>query len=396
MTTNVLPASISRTRAAGAPAPLVNGDPRPVALWLFTLYAMLLAMIALGGATRLTGSGLSIMAWQPVTGILPPLSHAAWEHEFALYRQIPQYHLLHQGFGLAGFQQIFWLEWIHRFSGRLIGAVLFAPLVVFAWRGAIGRRLILRLAALFVLGGLQGAIGWFMVASGFDPDSTAVAPTRLVLHLCFAFALDAAILWTALTVREPIAAVLPRSRGALWTRRLAGTSCLMIALTVVAGGLTAGTHAGFVYNSFPDMDGHLLPPHYARLIPFWRNLTQNLAAVQFDHRVLATLTALAIGATLLVGLRTRLGKPAHDALMLLGWAVLAQYALGVTTLLLVVPVWAGTIHQTFAAVLLGMALVVLHRLRGAAGPRAAARHIQSTRPPSPCPASSRTASEFSV
>ena len=357
------------------PVVLALKHPERVSLWLFVLCGMLLVMVALGGATRLTGSGLSIMAWQPVTGILPPLSHAAWEHDFALYKQIPQYRIEHQGMGLSGFQRIFWLEWIHRFSGRMIGLELLVPLVIFAWQRALSRRLLVRLALLFVLGGMQGAIGWFMVSSGFDPDSTAVAPTRLVLHLCFALALYAAILWTALQVRTPRPAAIAPSLGALWTRRLSGLTCVMIAATVVAGGFVAGTHAGFVYNSFPEMDGHLVPQNYARLVPFWRNLSQNLAAVQFDHRLLATLTALVIGLTLLVGLRSRLNQAARDALMLLGWAVLVQYCLGVTTLLLVVPVWAGTVHQTFAAILLGVALVTLFRLRGATGPHAGSVHM---------------------
>ncbi len=362
-----MPASISvvsSSRRLGAKSPLALRQSHLVSLWLFAICAMLLVMIALGGATRLTGSGLSIMEWRPVTGIIPPLTHAQWEHEFALYRQIPQYRILHDGFGLAGFQKIFWLEWIHRFCGRLIGLVLFVPLLVFAFNGTIGRRLITRLALLFVLGGLQGAIGWFMVASGFDPDSVRVAPVRLVLHLCFAFALYSAILWTALDVRQPAPAAIPPSRGAVRTRRLAAFSCLLIAITVVAGGFTAGTHAGFTFNSFPTMDGNWLPPHYASLTPFWRNLTQNLGTVQFNHRVLATLTVLSVGLTLLVGLRTRLNKPAHDALMGLGWMVLVQFALGVTTLLLVVPAWAGTMHQTSAALLLSVALIVMHRLRG--------------------------------
>ena len=352
-------------RHAAAPAPLATRNAHLVSLWLFTLCGMLLVMIALGGATRLTGSGLSIMEWRPVTGIIPPLTHAQWEHEFALYRTIPQYRILHDGFGLAGFQRIFWLEWIHRFCGRLIGLVLFVPLLVFAFNGTIGSRLITRLALLFVLGGLQGAIGWFMVASGFDPDSVRVAPVRLVLHLCFAFALYAAILWTALSVRTPQPLPQAPGRGAAWTRGLAFAAAALVAITIVAGGFTAGTHAGFIFNTYPDMDGHLLPPHYAKLAPFWRNLTENLGAVQFDHRVLATLSVVAVGLTLLVGLRSRLNKPARDALMLLGWGVLAQYALGVTALAMVVPVWAGTMHQTFAAILLTLLIVTLHRLRGA-------------------------------
>lgn len=351
-------------RETGLKPPLALRNAPLVSLWLFAICALLLVMIALGGATRLTGSGLSIMEWRPVTGIIPPLTHAQWEHEFALYRQIPQYRILHDGFGLAGFQKIFWLEWIHRFCGRLIGLVLIMPLLAFAFNGTIGSRLIVRLAVLFVLGGLQGAIGWFMVASGFDSDSIRVAPVRLVLHLSCAFALYVAILWTALDVRRPLAQAIAPGRGATWTRRLAGAACLLIAVTIVAGGYTAGTHAGFIYNSFPYMDGHVVPEGYADLTPFWHNLTQNVATVQFNHRVVATLAVLSVGLTLVVGLRSRLNGGARNALLLLGAAVLAQYALGVTTLMLVVPVWAGTMHQTFAAILLSVMIIVLHSLRG--------------------------------
>ena len=351
-------------RAAAAPD-RVRRDRHLVSAWLFALCVMLLGMVALGGATRLTGSGLSIMEWAPLSGVLPPLTHAQWEHLFTLYQRIPQYRLQHQGFGLSGFQHIFWLEWIHRFWGRLMGVVLLLPLACFVVTGMVGRALAARLLAFFVLGGLQGAIGWFMVESGFDPNSTAVAPAKLVLHLCFAFALYAAILWTAFSVRWPDPERPPAtSAGARWTRRLAAGSAALLAITIVAGGFTAGTHAGFAYNSFPLMEGRLVPAGYDALHPFWRNWFANLPAVQFDHRLLATLTALSVGATLLVGLRSALPRRAHDALMLLGWAVLAQYALGVTTLLLVVPVWAGTLHQTFAAILLSVTLLVLHRLRG--------------------------------
>lgn len=351
-------------RAAAAPD-RVRRDRHLVSAWLFALCVMLLGMVALGGATRLTGSGLSIMEWAPLSGVLPPLTHAQWEHLFTLYQRIPQYRLQHQGFGLSGFQHIFWLEWIHRFWGRLMGVVLLLPLACFVVTGMVGRALAARLLAFFVLGGLQGAIGWFMVESGFDPNSTAVAPAKLVLHLCFAFALYAAILWTAFSVRWPDPErLLATSAGARWTRRLAAGSAVLLAITIVAGGFTAGTHAGFAYNSFPLMEGRLVPAGYDALHPFWRNWFANLPAVQFDHRLLATLTALSVGATLLVGLRSALPRRAHDALMLLGWSVLAQYALGVTTLLLVVPVWAGTLHQTFAAILLSVTLLVLHRLRG--------------------------------
>jgi len=362
----VSPATRSRegARRQAARAPLAPGAPRAVSAWLFTISALLLVMIALGGATRLTGSGLSIMDWRPVTGIIPPLTHAEWERQFALYRTIPQYRILHDGFGLAGFQRIFWLEWIHRFSGRLIGLELFVPMVWFALRGALSVRLIARLVAFLVLGGLQGAIGWFMVASGFDPNSTAVQPVRLVLHLSFAFALAAAIFWTAMDVRWAAPAPVPRTAALLRTRALAAVTGVLVALTVVAGGFTAGTHAGFIDNSFPLMGGRLVPEHYAHLQPFWRNLTQNLVAVQFDHRLLATLTVLVVLATLAVGLRAAPPPAVRRPLLLLAGAVVIQYCLGITTLLLVVPVWAGTLHQTFAAVLLGCVLLLLHTLRG--------------------------------
>ncbi|MFE8872548.1 MULTISPECIES: COX15/CtaA family protein [Acetobacter] len=338
---------------------------RLISNWLFLLCFMLLGMIAIGGVTRLTGSGLSIMDWQPVSGFIPPLSHAEWERLFALYQTIPQYHLQHEGFGLEGFQRIFWAEWIHRFWGRLMGLVLLLPLIWFTIRGMITRALALRLFVFFILGAMQGAIGWFMVASGFRPDSTAVEPVRLVLHLSAALALYLAILWTALSIRWPTPQTVAASPGGTLTKRLVWLALGLICITIVAGGFTAGTHAGFVYNTFPLMDGHLIPAEYARLSPFWMNLVDNKAAIQFDHRLLATLTALSIGAVLLAGLRsTTLGSKAHNAIMLLGWAVLIQYALGVTTLLLVVPVWAGAVHQTFAAVLLGVMLYTLHCLRG--------------------------------
>ncbi|MBS1015807.1 COX15/CtaA family protein [Acetobacter persici] len=338
---------------------------RLISNWLFLLCFMLLGMIAIGGVTRLTGSGLSIMDWQPVSGFIPPLSHAEWERLFALYQTIPQYHLQHEGFGLEGFQRIFWAEWIHRFWGRLMGLVLLLPLIWFTIRGMITRALALRLFVFFILGAMQGAIGWFMVASGFRPDSTAVEPVRLVLHLSAALALYLAILWTALSIRWPTPQTVAASPGGTLTKRLVWLALGLICITIVAGGFTAGTHAGFAYNTFPLMDGHLIPAEYARLSPFWMNLVDNKAAIQFDHRLLATLTALSIGAVLLAGLRsTTLGSKAHNAIMLLGWAVLIQYALGVTTLLLVVPVWAGAVHQTFAAVLLGVMLYTLHCLRG--------------------------------
>src|ERR1700709_907354 len=176
---------------------------RLVAIWLFTVAAMIMVMIVLGGATRLTGSGLSIMEWAPLMGALPPASDAEWHRLFALYQKIPQYTLLNEGFGLDGFKQIFWLEWTHRLWGRLIGVVFLLPLLWFWATARIERRLLPRLAVLFVLGGLQGAVGWFMVASGFLPEATSVSPYRLVVHLTLALMLYATIVWTGLSALSP-------------------------------------------------------------------------------------------------------------------------------------------------------------------------------------------------
>ena len=348
------------------PRPGRRRQARAVAAWLFGMCAMLLVMVSLGGATRLTGSGLSIMEWQPLMGTLPPLSDAEWQRLYRLYQQIPQYALVNQGFGLAGFKHIFWLEWTHRLWGRLIGLAFLGPLVWFALRGAINRRLAWRLGLLFLLGGLQGAIGWFMVASGFAADSTAVSPYRLVIHLVMALALYAAIFWTALTLWQDGAAPAPsgpRVRGLV--PLIAGTCCA-VAVTIVAGGFVAGLHAGLAYNSFPLMDGSLVPAGVAQLRPLVRNMTENVATVQFDHRLLATVTALLATATLVVGLRGAAAGRLRTALLALGLAVLGQYALGVTTLLWVVPVALGTMHQAMAVLVLTAALAALHAGRSQA------------------------------
>lgn len=336
---------------------------KPIFIWLMILCLMLIGMIALGGATRLTGSGLSIMDWRPVTGMIPPLTHQEWVRQFELYKTIPQYKILHEGFGLAGFQHIFWLEWIHRFWGRLIGIVLIIPLIVFAFKGMVSRTLAFRLFLLFILGGMQGAIGWFMVSSGFDPNSTAVAPVRLVLHLVFALILYALLLWTAFSVRWPKSeSPLLQNTHLKNVTFMGWTSLFFLSLTIIAGGFTAGTHAGFSYNEFPFMQGHLIPSSYASLSPFIKNWFQNIAAVQFNHRFLASLTLLWIVTTIIMGLKLHAPRMLHTSLVALGWAVGLQYLLGVTTLLLVVPVWAGTLHQTCAAIVLGGLLFFLYQL----------------------------------
>ncbi len=331
---------------------------RLVAIWLFTVAAMIMVMIVLGGVTRLTGSGLSIMEWAPLMGALPPTSAAEWHRLFGLYQKIPQYSLVNEGFGLAGFKHIFWLEWTHRLWGRLIGLVFLLPMLWLWATARLERRLLPRLALLFVLGGLQGAVGWFMVASGFLPDSTAVSPYRLVIHLALALILYAAIVWTGLSVLHPVHT---RERGSPGVRGLAFSCLALVCLTILAGGFMAGLHAGLTYNTFPLMDGRLVPHGYARLHPLIRNLTENITAVQFDHRLLATITLILVSAMAVVGWRSGLPRPLAACLAA---AVIGQYALGVTTLLLVVPVPVAALHQFGAALLLTVMLVVVHRLSG--------------------------------
>ena len=352
---------IAQGRPTGVPTVRAR---RAVSVWLFVICVMLLVMIGLGGATRLTGSGLSIMDWQPISGIVPPLSSAEWHRLFAIYKTIPQYRMQPPGFDLVSFEHIFWLEWIHRFWGRLTGIAFLVPLIYFAATGQIRRKLLPSLVVIFCLGGVQGFVGWFMVSSGFFPDSAHVQTLRLVAHLAVALVLYAAILWVAMTEWVPYAPAVP---GALGLRRLVCAVTILTAFTIVAGGFTAGSRAGYVFNSFPLMDGRIVPKGYDALHPLWVNWFHTLAAIQFDHRLLATATALAAVAAALWGTSRRLMLPQgpRDAMLALGAVVLVQYALGIATLLLVVPVDLATLHQVVAVLLLSAALIALHSLRGA-------------------------------
>ncbi len=345
--------------------PTADRNARVLATWLLLVAAMVWAMVALGGATRLTGSGLSIMEWAPFRGTLPPLTEAEWQRLFGLYRTIPQYQLVNAGIDLEGFKQIFWLEWAHRLWGRLIGLAFLLPLLWFAFKGMVPRRLLPRLGVLFVLGGMQGAIGWFMVASGFQADRTAVSAYRLVAHLGMALGLYAALVWTALGLLRPAAQALPAAARAV--RGAAHAAAALLLLAMLAGGFVAGLKAGFTYNTFPLMDGRLVPEGYADLSPWLRNWFENIAAVQFNHRLLATLGGLAALAAAGLGWLRLPPGPARLAALGLGGAVALQYALGVATLLAVVPVWLGTLHQATAVLVLTMILLLLHALRRAPG-----------------------------
>ncbi|WP_458094131.1 COX15/CtaA family protein [Roseomonas sp. WA12] len=342
------------------------GRGRAVALWLLAVAAMVWVMVALGGATRLTGSGLSIMEWAPLRGTLPPLSEAEWNRLYELYRSIPQYELVNRGFGLEGFKGIFWLEWTHRLWGRLIGLVYAAGLVWFWLRGAIPRGYGARLLMLLALGGLQGAVGWFMVASGFEADRTAVSPWRLVIHLGLALFLFAMLLWTALGLLRPRPEADADVPGARALRPLAHATAGLLVLTMLAGGFVAGIRAGLDFNTFPLMGGQLVPEGYGGAYgagSFAHALVSDVATVQFNHRLLATMAAVAAISLGALALRRLPAGFARQAAVALLATVLAQYALGVATLLSVVPAWLGTLHQTVAVAVLAAVMVLLHALR---------------------------------
>ncbi len=352
----------SRTLPAAPPLSSRN----PIAQWLLVVAGMVWFMVALGGATRLTGSGLSIMEWAPIRGTLPPWTQAEWQRLFALYQTIPQFQLQNTHLDLAGFKEIFWLEWGHRLWGRVIGLAFLLPLLWFWAKGAIPRHLLPRLGLLFVLGGMQGAIGWFMVASGFEADRTAVSPYRLVAHLGMALLLYAALVWTALSLLRPQATALPAAT-ARPLRGLAHAASALLVLTMLAGGFVAGLRAGLTYNTFPLMDGSLVPSGYAMLSPWLLNWFENIPAVQFNHRLLATLSAGLALATAWLGWQRLPPGTARTACLALGGVVALQYALGVATLLAVVPVWLGTLHQAVAVGVLSALLLLLHSLRRPAG-----------------------------
>ncbi|MET0275138.1 MAG: COX15/CtaA family protein [Phenylobacterium sp.] len=331
---------------------------RAVAIWLIAVAALVLAMVVVGGATRLTDSGLSITEWKPVTGAIPPLSAADWQSEFARYQQIPQYRELNRGMSLSQFQSIYWWEWAHRFLGRLVGVVFFVPFVWFAVRREIPKRLFWRLGAIFVLGGLQGAVGWWMVASGLS-ERVSVAPERLTVHLGLAFALLGALVWTAL---DAWAGWARQTLPSPWGRRALGLTAL-IYVQILLGALVAGNDAGLIYNDWPLMNGALVPHDYAGA-SLWATLAHSQGAVQLHHRLVAyllTAVAIAVG----VGAwRSRYLAPDSKWLAVsVSVAVILQAVLGVVTLVARVPIGLGIAHQLMAALTLSLAVAFAWRVR---------------------------------
>ena len=328
--------------------------------WLVAIAALIAIMVLVGGATRLTESGLSIVEWKPVTGTLPPLNQEQWTQAFEAYKTIPQYRQLNAGMSLDEFKTIFWWEWSHRLLGRVIGVAYLLPFLWFLWRGALGAELRRRLWLIFALGALQGAVGWWMVASGLA-QRVEVSQYRLATHLVLALLIFAGLVWTLrrLGGRTP----------SVTSARLKVTAVASLVLTFVQlylGALVAGLRAGKIYNTWPDIDGALIPSA-ARLffeVPWWRNLFDNTLTVQFEHRMVAYALFLTAILHALDAVGSRASKRVLHGAMWLAGAVTLQATLGILTLLNQVPIDLALAHQAGAIAVLTLAVFQVERLTG--------------------------------
>jgi cytochrome c oxidase assembly protein subunit 15 len=345
--------------AVSAPNPAL----RPVATWLLVCAAMVFAMVVLGGATRLTESGLSMVEWKPLH-ILPPLNDQEWTEEFTNYQQYPEYQKVNSWMTVDDFKSIYWLEYSHRLWGRLIGFVFFVPFVWFLYKGVVRGPLVWKLAGLFALGGAQGAMGWFMVASGLV-DRPDVSQYRLAAHLILAFIVYGLLIWVALDLFRAARGAAPATSDPVLSRLGIGIAGAVL-LVVVTGAFVAGLDAGLIYNTFPLMDGSLIPRGLYELQPWWRNWFENIMTVQFNHRLLAIALVTFI---VLAWLRVRKAPPSPRVRKLMTGVVhmsVLQAALGISTLLLVVPLPLALAHQAGALILFTLAVCLAHEVHAPA------------------------------
>jgi cytochrome c oxidase assembly protein subunit 15 len=335
-------------------------EPQPAAArrpviraWLYAVAALMVITLVVGGTTRLTESGLSIVEWKPVTGVMPPLSPEAWQAEFAKYQQIPQYRELNRGMSLDQFKTIYWWEWSHRVLARLVGAAFLLPFLFFLWRGWVAPGLKARLWTLFGLGAVLGGVGWWMVASGLA-GRVSVSQYRLAFHLTLACAIYAAILWTARGLDAR--AIEPASARLRWT---ASSLAILVLLQIYLGALVAGLDAGLVFNTWPRIDGALIPSA-ERLwfeTPAWRNLFENTLTVQFNHRMLAYALWIVSVLHLADAIRARRGGAVRNGALALASAITLQAGIGVVTLLHQAPLSLALLHQVMGIVVLTIAVV---------------------------------------
>jgi heme a synthase len=341
----------STTILAGSGKAALARHTRALRIWLAALAALIIAMILVGGATRLTDSGLSITEWKPIVGVVPPLSESDWNEAFASYKTIPEYTELKRGMSLEEFKTIYWWEWAHRFLGRLIGFAFFIPFAAFWMAGYIPRALLPKLLGLFVLGGLQGALGWYMVKSGLTLR-TDVSQYRLAAHFGVALLILAYTLWLLFGLgRDARVSAQDRSAGLV-----AGFVLALISTQMLAGALVAGTDAGMGYNTWPLIDGAFVPPGLGEASPWYLNLFENPLTVQFEHRMLGYAVVLAaLGQLAWLALKGA-AQPLLGSAFTLALFALLQAALGVWTLLLSVPIALGLAHQAGAIALFSVAL----------------------------------------
>lgn len=335
---------------------------RAVGLWLLACCAMVFAMMLIGAITRLTESGLSMVEWRPLIGALPPLSEAEWQRVFDLYRQTSEYRIDNAGMSLDEFKSIFWWEFIHRLWGRAIGLVFALPFFFFLATRRIPVGYTKHLAILLILGGLQGVIGWWMVKSGFV-DRSDVSQYRLAVHLGMAFLILAYLLWLTLGLLWPV----PRDQAAAprGVRRLGAWCHAVIFFTVLSGALVAGLNAGLLYNDWPLMGGNFIPEDIAALTPGWLNMFENEGTVQFDHRIMAYLTLAVVMLTWVFSRRADLAPRARLSINCLAAMVWVQVGLGISTLILMVPLPLAVLHQAGAATSFCLSIWVMKELRGA-------------------------------
>lgn len=335
---------------------------RPIIIWLGLVCLVILGLVAVGGVTRLTGSGLSMVDWKPLMGVVPPTNDAAWQARFDQYQQYPEYQLRNEGMTLPQFKRIFLWEYSHRLLARFSGIAFLVPYLYFLARRRLSRALALRLGVAFVLGGLQGLMGWYMVRSGLV-DNPYVSHYRLAAHLGLALLLCSYLLWIILDL-------LPGSKNSEWQGRVARPLWVaslvllgLVSLQILYGAFTAGLDAGYMFNTFPRMLGRWVPPGLMAFEPAWLNLLRNATTVQFVHRYLAWTLLVAVGAFWLWSRRYDLSRRQRIPMAMVTSLMVAQFAVGVATLVLVVPVPLAVVHQVLACLLLGAVLALVHALK---------------------------------
>lgn len=329
-----------------------------VRAWLFFIAALVVAMVVVGGATRLTDSGLSITEWKPISGVIPPLSDVQWQAELEKYRQSSEYQLQNRGMSMADFQVIFWWEWAHRLLGRVVGLAVVLPLIVFTVIGVVRGARAWKLWGIGALIGVQGAIGWWMVASGLV-DRIDVAPYRLMVHLGMAFVILGLVWLMALGIDPRAPSLKPPNRVSFWSKAFVG----LLFAQILLGALVAGSDAGFSRNDWPTMNGEWFPSDYLAMQPVWHNAFENVATVQFNHRLMGY--AVAAAALILAWIAWREARRALVRRLAVGLAiaVAVQVVLGVITLIHAVPLGLGLLHQAAAAGLLLLALTLARASR---------------------------------